>query len=90
MPDALRRKRLAAAKKACRDYAKEYREYHSKREQKDNRNACNKARRKKGLARGDSREVDHKTPQSKGGGNSGENLRVVSRTTNRKKYDRVA
>lgn len=68
-----------------RDYKKEYREYHSKPEQKKNRAKRNKARREMGLKVGDPREVDHKKPLSKGGGNGKKNLRVVSRTTNRKK-----
>ena len=34
----------------------------------------------------DKREVDHKTPLSKGGGNGKGNTRVTSRTANRKKY----
>lgn len=38
-----------------------------------------------GLKVGDPREVDHIKPLSKGGTNSKKNLRVVSRTTNRKK-----
>lgn len=68
-----------------RDYKKEYREYHSKPEQIKNRSMRNKARREMGLKVGDPREVDHKVPLSKGGSNSKRNLRVVSRTTNRKK-----
>lgn len=68
-----------------RDYKKEYAEYHSKPEQKKNRAARNKARREMGLKVGDPREVDHKKPLSKGGSNSKKNLRVVSRSTNRKK-----
>lgn len=68
-----------------RDYKKEYREYHSKPEQVKNRSARNKARKKMGLKVGDPREVDHKKPLSKGGSNKKTNLRVVSRTTNRKK-----
>ncbi len=46
------------------------------------------ARRKKKLKVGDPREVDHKTPLSKGGGNGGDNLRVVSRKANRTKGKR--
>ncbi len=38
-----------------------------------------------GLKVGDKREVDHKKPLSKGGSNRKSNLRVVSRSTNRKK-----
>lgn len=68
-----------------RDYKKEYREYHSKPEQKKNRAKRNEARRKMGLKIGDPREVDHKKPLSKGGSNSKSNLRIVSRKTNRSK-----
>lgn len=68
-----------------RDYKKEYREFHGKPAQKKARAARNAARREMGLKVGDPREVDHKKPLSKGGSNSKRNLRVVSRTTNRKK-----
>jgi 5-methylcytosine-specific restriction endonuclease McrA len=68
-----------------RDYKKEYAQYHSKPEQKKNRAKRNAARREMGLKVGDKREVDHKKPLSKGGSNKKSNLRVVSRTTNRKK-----
>lgn len=68
-----------------RDYKKEYKDYHSKPEQKKNRAARNKARKDMGLKVGDPREVDHKKPLAKGGSNKKSNLRVVSRTTNRKK-----
>jgi 5-methylcytosine-specific restriction endonuclease McrA len=71
--------------KRKRDYRREYDEYHSKPEQRKNRSNRNKARRKVGLKKGDPREVDHKTPISKGGGNGRKNLRAVSRKTNRKK-----
>ena len=70
-----------------RNYRKEYDEYHGTRAQKDNRNDRNKARRKVGLKKGDPREVDHKKPVSKGGSNGRSNLRAVSRTQNRKKYN---
>ena len=68
-----------------RDYKKEYRNYHSKPEQKKHRAERNKARREMGLKVGDPREVDHIKPLAKGGSNKRSNLRVVSRTTNRKK-----
>lgn len=68
-----------------RDYKKEYANYHSRPEQKENRAKRNAARRTMGLKVGDPREVDHKKPLSKGGSNKKSNLRVVSRTTNRKK-----
>lgn len=68
-----------------RDYKKEYKDYHSKPKQKKDRAARNAARKKMNLKVGDKREVDHKKPLSKGGGNGKKNLRVVSRNTNRKK-----
>ena len=73
------------ATKKKRDYKKEYREYHSKPAQRKARSERNKARRMMGLKVGDPREVDHKVPLSKGGSNQKRNLRVVSRTTNRRK-----
>jgi len=77
---------MAAKKpKAKRDYAKEYRDFHAKPEQKKNRAARNTARRQAGLLKGDGKEVDHKKPLSKGGSNAKSNRRVVSRATNRKK-----
>ena len=68
-----------------RDYKKEYKDYHSKPEQKKNRAKRNKARKDMGLKKGDGKEVDHKKPLSKGGSNGKKNLRVVKRSTNRKK-----
>ena len=68
-----------------RDYKKEYKRDHASRKSKKARAARNKARRVMGLKKGDPREVDHKKPISKGGSNGKKNLRVVSRTTNRKK-----
>lgn len=73
--------------RAPRDYKKEYNEYHSRPEQVANRSLRNQARRKLGLKNGDSREVDHKNPLSKGGSNGKGNLRAVSRTENRRKFD---
>lgn len=40
------------------------------------------------VAPGDGKEVDHETALSKGGGNGKENVRVVSREENRKKYNK--
>jgi len=68
-----------------RDYKKEYRDFHGKPEQIHRRAARNKARSLLGLKKGDPREVDHKKPLSRGGGNGKKNLRAVSRSTNRKK-----
>jgi 5-methylcytosine-specific restriction endonuclease McrA len=86
MANKLEVARRSAARNAIRNYRKEYDEYHGTREQKDNRNDRNKARRKVGLSTGDPREVDHKTSLDKGGSNQRGNLRAVSRTANRKKY----
>ena len=69
----------------ARNYKKEYADFHGTPAAKKNRAAANRARRAVGRKVGDSREVDHKKPMSKGGTNSKKNLRVVSRTTNRKK-----
>ena len=68
-----------------RDYRKEYREYHGKPEQIKARAQRNAARAKLGLKVGDPRECDHKNPISKGGSNRRDNLRAVSRSTNRAK-----
>lgn len=69
---------------ADRNYKKEYKEYHAKPEQKKNRALRNAARREKGLKKGDPREVHHKRPLSRGGGNWDANLSVISREANRK------
>jgi 5-methylcytosine-specific restriction endonuclease McrA len=71
-----------------RNYRKEYDEYHGKPKQVKNRSKRNQARKKLKLKKGDKREVDHKRPLSKGGGNGRKNLRVVSRKVNRKKGNR--
>jgi 5-methylcytosine-specific restriction endonuclease McrA len=68
-----------------RNYVKEYKDFHGKPKQRKLRSKRNQARRKAGLKKGDPREVDHKRPLSKGGSNGRKNLRVVSRTTNRRK-----
>lgn len=68
-----------------RDYKKEYQAFHGKPAQIKKRAQRNKARRIKGLKKGDRREVDHKMPLSKGGGNKKRNLRVTTRKVNRRK-----
>ena len=68
-----------------RDYKKEYRDFHGKPEQIKRRSQRNKARRTMGLETGDPREVDHRRPLSKGGSNAKSNLRIVKRSSNRKK-----
>ena len=72
-----------------KDYKKIYKKYHSSRKAKTERNMRNQARRRakrKGLVRkGDGLEIDHIRPISKGGSNKPKNLRVVKRSTNRRK-----
>lgn len=64
-----------------------YQKYHASRKAKKQRAARNKARRKAmregRVHKGDGKELDHKTPLSKGGSHSTSNTRVVSRYTNR-------
>ena len=68
-----------------RDYKKEYRDFHGKPKQIKLRNMRGRARKLMGLKVGDPREVDHIRPLSRGGSNHKSNLKVVSRTANRKK-----
>ncbi|MDE1462103.1 HNH endonuclease [Spartinivicinus poritis] len=75
-----------------RDYKKEYKEYHSKPEQKKRRAMRNAARRlmiKKGLAKkGDGKDVDHKDRNPLN--NSIKNLRTTNQKKNRgwRKHDK--
>lgn len=73
-------------KDGSRDYIAE--RLAEKPSRKKARAARNRARRKMKLKNGDPREVDHKIPLSKGGGNNKSNLRVVSKKTNSKKRDK--
>lgn len=70
-----------------RDYKKEVAKYTSKPAVKKKRAEQNAARREMAKAgkvhKGDGKDVDHKTPLSKGGGNSKSNLRVVPASSNR-------
>jgi hypothetical protein len=70
-----------------RDYKKEYANYQGKPEQIENRAKRNAARatmEKKGVVRkGDGKDVDHRTPIVKGGGNGSGNLRAVPKSQNR-------
>ena len=69
----------------ARDYKKEYREYHSKPEQKKRRAGRNRARRimtmLKKVRKGDGKDVHHKDGNAKN--NSRKNHRVESKKTNR-------
>jgi hypothetical protein len=70
-----------------RDYKDEYKQYQSKPDQLKNRaqrNAARAAAVKAGkVSKGDKKDVDHKTPISKGGGNGKGNTRVISVSSNR-------
>jgi hypothetical protein len=70
-----------------RDYKQEYANYQGKPAQIANRAKRNAARatlEKKGVVhKGDGKDVDHKTPIAKGGGNGASNLRVVPKSVNR-------
>ena len=70
--------------------AQRYSKYHGTPKAIKERSMRNQARAKVGLKKGDPREVDHKNPISKGGTNRKDNLRAVSRKTNRSKGDRKA
>tara|TARA_R110001632_G_scaffold211064_1_gene336393 strand:+ start:34 stop:339 length:306 start_codon:yes stop_codon:yes gene_type:complete len=73
-------------KKKPRDYKKEYANYQGTAEQKKNRAVRNAARntlKAQGrVATGDGKHVNHKTPISRGGGNSPSNLTVKKESTN--------
>ena len=100
MPRAKRDKNGNIIRKANgdpdRDYEIEYNEYHKSEKQKKLRSMRNKARARKNAQRKKAgkpklrtdQEVDHKVPLSKGGSNGKGNTRVVSRTANRKKYNK--
>lgn len=71
-------------RKEPRNYREEYDDYHGKPEQIGNRASRNKAVSKLGRkGKGDGMEVDHKDGNPRN--NSPKNLRVVKRTTNRRK-----
>lgn len=69
----------------ARDYKKEYREYHSKPEQKKRRAGRNKARalmiKKRGKKALKGKDVDHKDRNPRN--NSASNLRIQSKKKNR-------
>jgi hypothetical protein len=70
-----------------RDFASEYRNYQGTEKQKKNRAKRNAARREMErdgkVHKGDGKDVDHKTPMAKGGGNGKANLRVKDKSSNR-------
>jgi hypothetical protein len=70
-----------------RNYRSEYDNYQGTAEQKKRRAKRNAARRAMTAAgktkKGDGKDVNHKKPLSKGGGNGNKNLNVVSAKKNR-------
>lgn len=70
-----------------RNYANEYKSYQGTPEQikkRAMRNAARAEMEKKGVvSKGDGKDVDHKTPIAKGGGNGNGNLRAVPKSQNR-------
>lgn len=73
--------------KSSRDYKNEYAKYQGKPEQIANRSQRVKARRimerEGAVHKGDGKDVDHKTPLSKGGSTGRSNLRVKPASDNR-------
>lgn len=73
--------------KSVRDYRRENELYNSKPEQRANRSKRTILRNeaiKEGIVhKGDSKDLDHKKPLSKGGSNSLSNARVTSKSENR-------
>lgn len=71
----------------ARNYQREYQNYQGTPEQikkRAERNAARREMEKAGVVRkGDGKDVDHKTPLAKGGGNSRSNLRAVPASENR-------
>lgn len=69
------------------------REYHAQPEQKKNRAARNKARRKAirdgRVKKGDGKDIDHIVPLSNGGSHSESNTRVRSKSANRRAGGRI-
>ncbi len=74
-------------KNGVRQYKEEYEKYHKKPSQRKNNNARKRARyelEKEGkVSKGDGKDVHHKNPLIKGGGNGKKNLAVVNKSTNR-------
>lgn len=70
-----------------RPYKKEYDQYHGTEKQKKNRAKRNAARKTlvdlRRVRKGDGKDVDHKKPLSKGGGNGLRNLSVKKASANR-------
>lgn len=67
-----------------RDYSKQKNNDDKNMKNRAKRNAARRKLMREGkVAKGDGKDVDHKRPLSKGGGNGRNNLRVTSRSNNR-------
>lgn len=67
-----------------RDYDKQKANDDKNMKNRAKRNAARRKLMREGkVAKGDGKDVDHKRPLSKGGGNGRNNLRVTSRSNNR-------
>lgn len=67
-----------------RDYSKQKSNDDKNMKNRAKRNAARRKLMQEGkVAKGDGKDVDHKRPLSKGGGNGRNNLRVTSRSNNR-------
>lgn len=70
--------------KGKRDYSKQKANDDKNMKNRAKRNAARRKLMREGkVAKGDGKDVDHKRPLSKGGGNGRNNLRVTSRSNNR-------
>jgi hypothetical protein len=78
---------MPSSKGYKRNYDEEYARYQGSEEQKRNRAKRNAARREAErdgkVHKGDGKDIDHKKPLAKGGGNAKKNLRVTSASANR-------
>jgi len=78
---------MPSSKNYKRNYKEEYANYQGSEEQKRNRAKRNAARRdmedEGRVRKGDGKDVHHKKPLAKGGGNGKGNLRVKSVSSNR-------
>ena len=78
---------MPSSKNYVRNFKQEYKTSQSSDDEKKRRAARNAARNKledEGrVKKGDGKDIDHKKPLIKGGGNGKSNLRVVSKSANR-------
>ena len=81
------KKKRKKRKKKKIDYKKAYKKYHSSKKAKQERaqrNAAGRKLKKLGVKIPPGYEIDHKNPINDGGSNDLSNLRIISRSKNRK------